>query len=65
MRKLKLAMGSEEDPEREQDAGAASWRGTDDGFMGDVLEDSIQLDKSEEAELCSMCCWAGPVCQVP
>lgn len=39
VRKLKLAVGSEEDPGTEQDAGAASWRGTDDGFMGDVLEE--------------------------
>ena len=55
VRKPKLAVGSEEDPGTEQDAGAASWRGTGDGFVGDVLEDGVQLDKSEEAELWVEC----------
>lgn len=55
MRKPKLSVGSEEDPGTEQDAGTASWRGTDDGFAGDVLEDAVQLDKSEEAELWVEC----------
>lgn len=60
MRKLKLAVGSEEDPGTEQDAGAASWRGIDDGFVSDVLEDGVQLDTSEEAELWVECA-AGQV----
>ena len=50
---MELAVGSEEDPGAEQAAGGAGWRGTDDGFVGDVLEASAQLDRSEEAE-----CWA-------
>lgn len=63
MRKLKLAVGSEEDPGAEQDARAASWRGADDGFVGDVLQDGIQLDMSEEAEL-QVECAAGQVLSV-
>lgn len=55
VRKLKMAMGSEEDPGTEQDAGAGSWRWTDEGFSGDVLEDGVELSKSEEAELWVEC----------
>lgn len=55
MRKLKLAVGSEDDPGTEQDARAADWRGTDDGFVGDALEGGVRLDKSEEAELWVEC----------
>lgn len=64
MRKPKLAVGSEEDPGTEQDAGAASWRGAEDGFAGDVLADSIQLGRSEEAERWVKCV-AGQVLAAP
>lgn len=55
VRKPKLAMGSEEDPGTEQDAGAGSWRWADEDFSGDVLEDGVELGKSEEAELWVEC----------
>lgn len=51
-------MGSEKHPGIE--LGAASWRGAEHGFVGDVLEAAAQLGRSEEAELWAQCA-AGQV----